>query len=351
MRHLVAALLIVSAPVLAENYCVDSSAEILSAIASASSSPGPSEVRIVQGVYDFTAPSPGAAAIITSDNTGLKIVGGYAPGCSGAPATLNPELTLLRVGNTGRLLDMVFFPSAAGDIEISRLGLRQGTSNSATLGGCLNIEGDVGASITVRLSHLGFRLCGNTVGGNAALRVLGRDLRLELVNSVFADNFSQAGVIGLTASGNSIFYVTNNTIAFNGRSGAPSGPAGMQITNPAGNGFFWITNNLIYGNGGASDTDILYSASAIGVVGSNIIGRSNPPPAGIAGTGNSTANPLLASSVNLRLPANSPARNVGNNSAAGGLPTLDFDGNTRLQGGRVDLGAFEFEELFANGFE
>jgi hypothetical protein len=61
------------------------------------------------------------------------------------------------------------------------------------------------------------------------------------------------------------------------------------------------------------------------------------------GTGNFTNPPLFANPVagDYHLQTNSPCINAGNNSFA---PTaLDLDGNPRISGGTVDVGAYEFQ--------
>jgi len=63
-----------------------------------------------------------------------------------------------------------------------------------------------------------------------------------------------------------------------------------------------------------------------------------------AGTGNFTNAPLFVDTngwSNLRLQASSPCINAGNNAYAPGL--ADLDGNPRISGGLVDLGAYEFQ--------
>lgn len=47
----------------------------------------------------------------------------------------------------------------------------------------------------------------------------------------------------------------------------------------------------------------------------------------------------------------SPLRNNGLVNPPGGAPTQDFAGIPRSAGGRIDRGAYEFDELFINGFE
>lgn len=62
---------------------------------------------------------------------------------------------------------------------------------------------------------------------------------------------------------------------------------------------------------------------------------------GFGGTnGNISANPNFVSQTNLQLQNNSPAINVGTNSAPD-LPAKDFAAKTRIVGGTIDMGAFE----------
>lgn len=61
------------------------------------------------------------------------------------------------------------------------------------------------------------------------------------------------------------------------------------------------------------------------------------------GAGNVTAEPLFAdlANGNMRLQSNSPCLNAGNNAYAPGA--TDLDGRPRIVGGRVDMGAYEFQ--------
>lgn len=116
-----------------------------------------------------------------------------------------------------------------------------------------------------------------------------------------------------------------------------------------------LTNCTLTGNsadwGGGADgaplsNSILYFNSAR-LAGANYLGDTlsycctTPLP---EGPGNLTNAPLFVDTngwSNLRLQPNSPCINRGDNTYAPG-PT-DLDGNPRISGGRVDLGAYEFQ--------
>jgi parallel beta-helix repeat protein len=67
---------------------------------------------------------------------------------------------------------------------------------------------------------------------------------------------------------------------------------------------------------------------------------TSPLPA--SGTGNLSDDPLFQDRLagNFRLQSNSPCMNAGDDSTAAG--SVDLEGNPRIAGGRVDMGAYEF---------
>lgn len=211
----------------------------------------------------------------------------------------------------------------------------------------MTVEGDAGASGRLTLLNTSFRLCSSTMPGSA-LHVTGRGIDLDLRNSVFADNGSAFATVSLTMIGGSVFHVTNNTVAFNRSTGAV---VGLQLSSIGDDHFLWLINNVIYNNGSGNANELSLDTDMIGVVNYNIVARMDPVPAGMASSNNSNNNPMFASSVNLRPTENSPLRNAGSNNAPIGLPVFDNVGEPRPQGGRYDIGAFEFPELFKNGFE
>lgn len=99
-----------------------------------------------------------------------------------------------------------------------------------------------------------------------------------------------------------------------------------------------LTNCIVYGN--TVNHDCPYGG---------VLNYCCTTPLPTAGVGNFVNPPLFVDPVggNLRLQSNSPCINAGNNEAVTAF--TDLDGNARISGGTVDVGAYEF--VFTPGME
>ena len=155
-----------------------------------------------------------------------------------------------------------------------------------------------------------------------------------LVNNVVADNIavSSAGGIYLLSSGATL---TNNTVASNALTNSIVGGAG--ILNSGGSPV--ITNTILWGNTGTGvlpdDLTILSGAPAV-----TYCDIGTGP---LTGAGNISGDPVFAdaASGDYHLSAGSPCIDAGDNDAIA-LPTVDKDGEARILGSVVDMGAYEY---------
>ena len=131
--------------------------------------------------------------------------------------------------------------------------------------------------------------------------------------------------------------LTNNTIAYNGGDGVRNYGSTSQVTNNI------ITDNAGYGiNGPLSSPTISYN---------DVWNNASGDYGGVcsAGTGDISADPnyVDASGDDYHLELYSPCMNAGDNGAPS-LPGTDFDGESRIIHGSVDMGMDEFDPNIVN---
>jgi hypothetical protein len=143
-------------------------------------------------------------------------------------------------------------------------------------------------------------------------------------NCVFTRN--RAGVGGGVAQGT----LVNCTIVGNIATGIGGGVSDVELH-----------NSIAYYNSAPKDPDVADTA----VRGGTMDYSCTPQLSG--GIGNITNAPLFVDYAdgNLRLQANSPCINTGNNAYV--VDPTDFDGRPRIVGGTVDMGAYEFKPNLA----
>ena len=196
-------------------------------------------------------------------------------------------------------------------------------------------------------------IVGNVIRNNTACNAGGgmwivNDSNALIVQNLFyANTASQGGAIYLSMpSGSTGPVLVNNTII--GGNGATQGSA-VWAGGFDSQVFFY--NNLLIG---LSTQNAVYcdaTYSSVPPVFTNNDAYS-PAGSGLEGTcaseqgqsGNISANPLFvnASKKNFQLQSTSPAINAGDNSAPN-IPPKDLAGKTRIVGGVIDLGAYEFQ--------
>jgi hypothetical protein len=333
----------------AAQYCVGNVAELRSAISAVSGATGAgsNEIRIQSGNYDVSTGASGAFALsLTLNTTPLTISGGWTPLCT--QRTGIADATILSGNDSVRVMAITALPNSNAELTMDGLSFRDGRSTVGDAPSCLHIESD-GAAIDVdRTSYYDCRATGTAIG--PALEVISRSGTIRVRSSVVTSSAGSSGAVTLRGLGGNINF-TGNTIAFNDDAGTPGGPSGVQVTKPVVGGAIWFSSNILWGNGGAGSSDLFVGPNAVTFMNGNVVGALAGDLDDVVQQNTLTGNPGFVSPTNLRLTAGSIARNSGNASPVGGNATFDIFGDPRVQGGRVDRGAYEFGELFANGFE
>ncbi|MHB9057097.1 MAG: choice-of-anchor Q domain-containing protein, partial [Paludibacteraceae bacterium] len=203
-------------------------------------------------------------------------------------------------------------------------------------------------------------------------------------NSIYSSHYPHANIINSCFTGNegginggavsienntSNAEITNCTISGNYVVEYPIGPGGNPYKGLGGGLSFsgthqLIKNTIVWGDSAQDGADEIYYTTITDSIpvfyysdikGSNGSGALWNTAYGTDGGGNKDTDPAFISSVlpdsapttsgNVRFLHSSPAANAGNNSYV----TLanDLDGNTRIQDGTVDMGAYESSSAYA----
>jgi hypothetical protein len=207
-------------------------------------------------------------------------------------------------------------------------------------------------------NHAGFNIGGS--GGGIFVDAYNQDCSPVLYNCLFTDNQATGGGAVFTGSffnGTSTPQFINCSFTQN-KSSSNSGGAFSIQDSAYGDGYNKLNDNnlphpvikncIIWDNISYKYESISFDYQAFPTVGNSIVGGNfltqdfvNAPSGYNAGN-NLNTDPIFVNpgTGNFRLGLNSPAINAGNPDTAG-LPATDLVGQSRVQDGRVDMGAYE----------
>lgn len=178
-------------------------------------------------------------------------------------------------------------------------------------------------------------IVGNTTTNGAAIYVLGT---ATITNNLIANNSALSNGAGINVQGSGTATISNNTIVGNNISSGPYKGEGAGIY--AG-GTATIVNNIVAFN----SSGIFSAIPGIAVTNTDIYGNSDYDVNGFAnpaGTyGNIALDPLFQTSTDYSLQPGSPCINAGTDTVVAS-GDKDLNGNARVYGGHVDMGAYEY---------
>ncbi len=334
----------------AAEFCVNTSQQLEDALTTAATNGQTDVIKIAAGEYQ----SPGSGfeyntvAPIDGDvNQGLAILGGWGLGFNG-PCSLDLMLpTVLDGDNQHRGLEISSEGSAS--IVVRNLTFVDGAENGVFDGGGLKARGSAEGNIEIEncefISNQAYRGGGMSVSSYGEIRI---------VNNLVADNLSLfTNAVNAVSEGAHVYFI-NNTVV-NNTHGHQFGRGGVYIA-VGSEGHAFVANNIMWGN---EDNDFWTVAphyrynNSLGVV------EGTEP---VSSSGNLSSDPML---VDDYYPSGGSALiDAGRNppflvplpvpfDLDWHLPEHDLNGQERVQGGRVDIGAFEAEpgRVFVDGFE
>lgn len=306
-------------------------------------------ILVAAGVYPETILWIGKDLHIIGAGTELTIID---PGMSGG--TGGSGMILEIVPATARLEGLTIRHGSAGGGFGGGLYL---AASSPTIADCIfenNTAGFGGAVYHGDGSRATFIDCtfiGNNASFGAAIYAIAADPRV--INTTFINNTALFG--GALAVENSRADIINSI--FTGNSATLSGGG---VYNLAGSALFIV--NSVFHNNAANAGGAVFNINSVLQV-SNSILRANTPnqlqdgvnavslagysviEGGFPGEGILDADPMLVDPDNgdFRLSAGSPCIDAGRNEDVPTDITTDPDGHARIVGGRVDIGAYEFQ--------
>ena len=323
--------------------CVHNQTELQDALTAAQGSTAETFILIVRGTYTLTDTMTFYS--LATNQGQLDVTGGYNDDCSANIE--NPALTVLDGGGAIQVMSL----ESWNGISVRWLTFQNGYSaNQAT---SLSVETIVGGLI-VHYNIFRNNNSASFVGTLYAFIAPDNFSTTSTANLDFSDNLIANNTASTNYAGGSIgnqgtgtIYFTNNTVTHNIVTANTVGlVSGVDITGDT----FYVSNNILYANT-ANTYDLYMSYNTAPVLidndYQNRFGAADP-----SSTGNVAVDPQFSSGTDFHLLPTSPLLGQGTLTPAGGLVSIDVDGNPRSYGGAVDMGAYERgDEIFKDAFE
>lgn len=325
----------------AHDFCEDTSAGIQGALTVAQANGEDDTIYIHTGHYLLKTDLTAGLTFSSTEAHSIALFGGYDD-LSVCPPLFTRSI-LAGVGTTldGELaVRPLLMQNANGDVTIQALAFASGTVTGN--GGGLNV-GAASVSISFSRFYVNHAAGPNGEGGGVFAVALSGPIYFT-DNLVFDNHGTKAGGAELyEASGNA--SVEFNTIIQN-FTDTLSEPGGLRLY---GGAIFGVSNNIIWNNHDIGGSDFgVFSTNARST---NDIGAVTPGSTSAGFTSDVSvdpdfvpcAGPCLTFQLNFR----SPLVDVGTGFPHG----FDIVGNYRWMGSKPDIGAFENEVIFADGFQ
>lgn len=315
-------------------FCADSVADIVAAMDTAKANGEDDEIRIVAGTYPLEQPL--RLGNTETEAFAIAFSGRWNADCSEPSAGLASTLS-------GRNQNPIMHLSLGSDVDLALtdLAFASGLVPFDYSGGALHIQG----GRIVRIERV--QVYANTVENDDSPLTIatgGAGSRLGLRNSLVFHNTARRETGASLSSSSGEAYVTGNTITAN----ASSIPCPCSALNYAGTSAWTVANNNIWGNQGGdvfiNPLNAIHLHNNIGM----LTAGGNPPGAG--SSGDLSVDPLFTDD-GVRLQPISPLVNAGFAQVPDGLGDLDGGRGERWVGASVDIGAFETDVLFRDGFD
>ncbi|MFO1495588.1 MAG: choice-of-anchor Q domain-containing protein [Lysobacterales bacterium] len=337
--------------------CVSSGPQLQTALNNAEANGEIDEIRLKPGLYFANPLAAGEASFDYLSNEPLILYGAAVDAnnnCTSVAA--RSDQAVLSGTDQFAVMRIVANTGASGAWSIGHLTITNGVSSQSLVGG-LGVRALGGSPILSVINIIVKNGSNNAQAnpqptfrayteGSSSMRVLG---------SVFRDNtIGTYTPILLTGSAGTSISFSNNTVAYNWADASEGAASAVYTALEAGGGVaLYMSNNVFYGN---------RRGSAQALIDFSIDTDFNPlqmdhnhfgtySAFGVTDAFRTQGDPRFVSASDLRLRLNSPLRNSGTNTPQGGIWTVDVEGSTRIQGGTVDRGAYEYGEMFINGFE
>ena len=313
-------------------FCANSQAAIQFSLTASEDNSQNEEIDIPTGTYSLTS----NLVFTSTESNSLLVVGGWNSDCSqftGGRTILDGQNTVapLTIYSDNGDVYVQWMTFAAGDrhglavethnnliqIDHSRFYLNQGGSGDAAAG-----------------------LQASTIAG--VIRIRGNLLYLNTATTY-------NGAMSVNSNG-TVAYIVGNTFVDN-TAGSPVFAGGLAVSGAA---HFWVSDNIIWANHTNAAPDFT-SNNGYTLI-NNDIGTASGTAPDAASQGNQSVDPQFAACsgflcLSFELRRASPLVDAGIDAPPGGALAVDLNRLPRIIGAHADIGAYEDDVLFANGFD